>query len=223
MKTLNQLRITAFLLVLIALYFILPGCAPVFSELQSARTVGEGNYEFTPSYSSVNFSNDGETEGIQNHLGVQIAYGISDKWDLRARYERVWLKGDMDTDGGIGEGWDVIGIGPKYSVIKNKFAVALPIGRALGMDTEDTWEIHPTILLTAPIIMDKVEITFAPKYLITLCDGCEDFMAVNVGLSLSSDLNRWAIRPEYGHLYNFGEDGHYGQFSIGFSWLLRKK
>lgn len=47
-------------------------------------------------------------------------------------------------------------------------------------------------------------------------------MAFNLGLGLSADFNRWAIRPEYGMLFNPGEEGHFGQFSIGFMYKLNK-
>lgn len=201
----------------------LPGCAPVFSELQSARTVGKKNIELSPHYSSTSFSSDGNTDGVQNHLGLQIGYGLSDKFDIRARYERIWLKDMGDADGGLGEGVDIFAIGPKYSLVRDRLSVSAPVGRAFGSDYSDSWQLHPTVLWTTPIKPDKFEITLAPKYLITFCEDCDDYVAVNLGLAISDDLNTWAIRPEYGLLYNPGEDGHYGQFSIGFSYIIKNE
>lgn len=197
--------------VALAIFAALQSCAPVFSELQSARTVGKNRFELTPSYSTVSFTSDKETDGIQNHLGLRAAYGITPKLDLRFAYERIWPK----EEGEFSDGVDVVGIGPKVSLVENMVAVSLPVGRALGEDSKDSWQFHPTLLLTLPAVPDKFDITLAPKYLFTFCEDCEDLVAVNLGLALSSDLKKWAIRPEYGMLFNPGEEGHFGQFSLG--------
>ena len=195
---------------------LMTSCAPVFSELQSARTVGKNRFEVTPSFSTVGFAEEGESEAIQNHVGFQAAYGLNPKIDLRVRYEYAWLKDDNEGSA------SVIGFGPKFGLLRDKIAFAIPIGTAFGKDIEDAWEIHPTLLLTYPIVKDKIDITVSPKYLMTLSKETEDFVAVNFGLSISSDLNKWAIRPEYGLLYNPGETGHFTHFSIGVSAVIGK-
>ena len=205
--------------VLIILFtsILLYSCAPVFSELQSARTVGKNKIEFTPSLSSVHFSKNLDSEGVQNHIGIQTAYGITQKLDIRARYERFWLK-----EGDRQDGLSVVGIGPKVSLVENKIAFFIPIGKSFSEDILDTWGIHPTLLFTLPALRDKIDLTLSPKYLWTFCDHCDDFIAVNLGVSLSTDLNKWAIRPEYGLLFNPGESGYFGQFSLGFSTVFSK-
>jgi hypothetical protein len=219
MKTMNNLfkiRSTNYLGFILLISIVLQGCAPVFSELQSARTVGKNRVEFTPSYSSVNFAADGERDKMQKHIGLQAAYGISDKVDIRVRYERAW-----EAEGSIKENGISIGaIGAKFSLIEDKIAFYLPIGRAFGEDTEDTWQMHPTFIFTMPVVAEKIDVTIAPKYLISFCEGCENLLAINLGLSLSDDLTRWAIRPEYGMLFNPGEEGHFNQFSIGVSYTF---
>jgi len=79
-------RLTYSCLLIITFVFFCQSCVPVSSELQSARTVGEGNIEITPSYSSTNISIDQESENVQSHLGFQAAYGLSEKLDIRFRY-----------------------------------------------------------------------------------------------------------------------------------------
>jgi hypothetical protein len=193
---------------IILMSMLFQNCSPVFSELQGARTVGEGNVEFTPSYSTVSGVSEGESEKLQNQMGIHAAFGVSPTVDIRARYEYVWLE-DVNTS--------VLALGPKIGIVKDKVAFSLPVGRALGEGTSDSWQIHPTVLLTLPAVKDKLDINLSPKYLITFCEECGDYFAVNLGLAISSDLNQWAIRPEYGLLYDLGESGHVGQFSIGFS------
>jgi hypothetical protein len=202
---------------LFGIAFILAGCAPVFSELQSARTVGKNRLELTPAYSAA-YATVEEMKGekMQSHIGVRANYGLTSRFDVGLRYERIWLTEEAEADRGI----SIVGVSAKMALLENRVAVSLPLGRALGEDSKDSWQLHPTLLLTLPAVPDKVDITLAPKYLLTFCEDCEDLFAVNIGLALSNDLNKWAIRPEYGLLYNPGEKGHYSQFSLGITFAL---
>lgn len=112
----------------------------------------------------------------------------------------------------------MIGIGPKYSLLQNRIALYVPVGRAFGEeDLDESWQMHPTLLLTQPLLKDKIDLYLAPKYLITFCDECDDLFAVNAGLALSNNISSWSIKPEYGMLFNYGEKGFFSHFSIGFS------
>ncbi|HEX5111637.1 MAG TPA: hypothetical protein VFV79_02240 [Saprospiraceae bacterium] len=197
---------------------LLQSCSSSFSELQGARMVGKGKTEFTPYYTTVSGGGDGETSGIQNQMGVNTAVGLSQKMDLRMRVENIWVKESDFTEGVV-----VVGAGPKLSLVENVMAVYLPVGRGLGESTSDTWEIQPTVLLTLPAVQNKLDINLTPKYIITPCKECPDFVATNLGFALSSDLSKWAFRAEYGYLWDPGESGHNSQFSVGFSSTFGKK
>ncbi len=198
-------------------------CAPVFSELQDARTVGENRLELTPSGSSVNYREEGDKELIQNHMGLQVAYGLTPKVDLRLRYEYIWFKG-FDLFDGIEDGISVIAIGPKFSLLENRIAFSWPVGKAIGKNAEGSyWESHPSLIFTIPAVKDKFDINLAPKYLMIFGDEYSDLMAFNLGFSLSNNLNRWCIRPEYGVLFSPDDlEGHYYHFSLGFSYAFGK-
>ena len=193
------------------LLVVLNSCAPVFSELQSARTVGKGNIEATGAFSTVSFTNEGESEHAQNNIGIQAGYGLSDVVDLRVRYEYLWL--DKSADAG---GVNILGFGPKFSLLKDRIAGYVPLGFAFGKDVEtpsDTWQIHPTLLGTTPA-GDFFEINPSFKVLLPFKKELETTVAFNLGLGFNVN-DKVTIRPEYGMLFNPGETGHYGQFSIG--------
>ncbi len=190
-------------------------CAPVFSDLQSARLVGKKNVEVTPSYSTVAFTEDRESEGIQNHIGAQVAVGLSDKVDLRIRLEHIWVKDDSFSE-------QVFGVGPKISLAKDRVAAYLPVGFALS-DIGGSFEFHPTLLFTLPVVQNQIDFNPAAKYLIAFCEDCENLLAFNLGLALSNDLSKWAFRTEYGFLINPGESGSYRHFTVGFSFTFNKK
>ena len=63
--SLSRLGLSLFSLLLILL---INGCAPIFSEMQSARTVGKNNIEATASFSSVSFrdTENKESDHTQN-------------------------------------------------------------------------------------------------------------------------------------------------------------
>ncbi len=202
-----------FLFFIFSLFFV--GCAPVFSELQSARTVGKNRVELLPHYTRSFFSADGETDGVQSHLGIQAAYGITDKFDLRLRFEHIWL-GDED------DGTQVIGIGPKLNIVDEIFSGYVSVGRALGEGSDNSWIIQPTALVTWPAVDHILDINLSPKYLLTLGEDQSDYFAANLGLAVSTNLDRWAVRPEYGMCFPLaeGSEGNFGQFSIGFSYTI---
>ena len=205
------------IMVLIVSFVFLPSCAPVFSDLQSARLAGPGRIELTPSYSAVSASSEGETEHIQDHYGVQAAVGVASFLDFRVRYERI----EVDVENGEPFGVNVLGFGPKFGLVKDWLALYLPVGFAFGEDIEvsETWQFHPTVLFSIPF-NKYVELNTSAKALIPLQQDKDTLLAFNVGFGLSSNLNRWAIRPEIGFLYNPNSEsnGHYMHLSIGFTY-----
>ncbi|NIO48335.1 MAG: hypothetical protein GTN73_02680 [Candidatus Aminicenantes bacterium] len=214
-------QFTLIIFLLVCLTVIFPGCAPVFSELQSAKLVGPGHLEVTPSFSSVSFSSEDESGHVQNHYGIQAGLGVSSMMDFRLRYERVSVD-IQDMDGGESLGVNVLGFGPKFSVVKDMVAAYVPIGFAFGEDIEvsETWQIHPTLLITLPI-SKYIEFNPSAKVLIPLKGEQDTLVAFNLGTAISTNLEKWAIRPEVGFLYNPGENGHFIHFSIGFTYFIK--
>lgn len=203
---------------LFSLFFLLPACAPTFSELQSARLAGKGRVEVTPSYTSTTISNEGESEKVQDHMGVQLATGVSDNVDLRFRYEYISVDG---------EGTDaihVVGVGPKFGFGGGKAAFYIPVGTALadGVEAGEALQVHPTLLYTHPF-SSKFELTGSGKALLMKDRDIDDLVAFNLGAGISSDLSKWAVRPEAGVLINPGEDGRFWHFSVGFTYYAGRK
>lgn len=196
------------------LSLIVPFSACAFSDLQSARLVGPGRFEITPSYSSVGLSADGETDKLQNNVGVQVATGLVPRVDARVRYEHITFP-DSDS----GERASILGAGPKFGLVEDRLAVYAPVGVAFysDLDSGETWQLQPSVLFTYPF-SDHAEFTASLRGVIWLSeDEWEDLIGANLGLGLSSDLNRWVVRPEAGYLKNPGEEGTIWQWSLGFT------
>jgi hypothetical protein len=191
-------------------------CAPPFSELQSARLAGTHRIELTGSYGTVSFSDDDETEKVQNQYGVQLATGMSDAVDARLRYERITAD---DGDGAL----NVLGFGPKVRLLPDRIALYVPVGFAFGedIDVSETWQIHPTLLATVPVV-DMVEVNGSAKLLVPFESDFDTTVAFNLGLGIGN-MNRIVVRPEFGFLFNPGEDGHFRHFSIGLTYYAPRR
>lgn len=196
--------------VAIGLILLTASCAPVFSDLQSARTLGKGELEATPYYTTT--GNDSEFDGV-THLGGNFGYGINGRFDIRGRIESNWFNGEDNSN------VTVVGIGPKLSILPNQVSLYLPVGRALQKEISDSWQMQPTLFYTIPLVSEKVEFTISPKYLIPLCRDCGGNFATNFGFSFGKNLSNNAFRIEYGRI--FDSDGGIGQLSLGYSINLK--
>ena len=83
----------------------------MFQQYQGARTQKPGTQEITPNIATVSFTDDGETERIQNQLGLQAAFGLTPKADLRAEF------GLLVNPGESGFGWS-LGLGLSFGIDK---------------------------------------------------------------------------------------------------------
>ena len=70
---------------------------------------------------------------------------------------------------------------------------------------------------------EKFETTLASKMDFYFEEDAESTLGFNFGFGLSKDLNKWAIRPEAGYLFNPGEEGGYWSFGIGFNYYILGK
>jgi len=210
--------ITAFTLTTCLLFLVLvlmAGCAAPFSDLQSAKLAGKGKVEATPSFSTIQYSDDNNDDSrhVQDNFGIQAAYGMSNNADFRLRFEHIVI----DKEGE--DPFNVIGFGPKIGIVEGAVALNLPFGFALrdGIDVSETWEFHPTLLLT-PLGGNQFEVNTSAKAIIPLNrENSDVLIAFNLGVGLSRNMEKWAIRPEVGILLNPGEDGRFTHFSVGLS------
>lgn len=202
---------TAFLVTLAAL--ALCACAPVFSELSGARLVAPHKTELTPSASAVYFSDSGDRDHLQDHFGLQVAGGVTERLELRGRYENIRLVDDRS-----GGSVNVLGFGPKLRLKRDRLAFYLPVGFGFGgdVDTSQTWSAHPTLIFTQPAGAN-LDVNVSTKYIYWFSGESDDLVAFNLGLGIGPRSRRWTIRPEVGLLVDPGESGRYVQTSLGFS------
>jgi hypothetical protein len=204
--------IFAFVLFLLMAGLLLVSACFTYSSMQSARLVKPGQFEVTPSYSSMRFADEGKSEKVTNQFGAQLAIGMSDRFNARMRYEYVqWDDDFADVS------YSFFALEPKIGLVEDVIAVSLPVGLWFGGDVEenDSWQAHPSIHMTA-LLNPVMEINGSAKYLYFFEQDTDDLIALNLGVGLGT-MGQFVLRPEIGWLFNPDEDGHYLHYSIGFS------
>jgi hypothetical protein len=205
--------------IVIGLCAAAPAClVPPFSTLQDAKLVGPGKVEVTPFYSSIGASSEGETKHMQDDFGVQAEAGIFRWLDVGFRYE--YLR-HLDSGDRYDDSFDahIVAAGPKFSLVKNRLSVALPVGFAFGVGV--TWEFQPTILFTLPV-GSVVDINVSAKALIPVQSEGNTLYAVNFGLGIKPGEKALTLRPEAGLLFDTEGEGFYFHLSLGLSFRFGK-
>lgn len=180
--------------------------------------VGRHQVEITPSFTKmqvVEKVSEGKkpvTFPVANRAyGLQAAYGLSDNLDLRFRVITFSSPQANKT---------VFSTGLKLRLVKDHVAAYFPIW---FVDYRPA-QFQPTLLLSFPLVRNKVEFNPSGKALLNLAgvDPMKGVMvAANLGLAVSTNISRWALRPEYSIIYEPGKPCT-ASFSIGLTFKLSK-
>ena len=206
-------------LLLTALVLIV-GCAPItFSNLQSAKMISKGKFEYTPSFSSSIHTKS---------FGLQTSYGLNNKYNFRLRLERIMIDFDeFESDSSNFIDMSIfnfkanithLSFGIKYQLLKNKSAIYLPISLTKNdINSDIIKQIEPTYIHSFTL-GKYFEFNPSIKALIPLDSDSKDYLlAYNLGFGISPNLSKWVIRPEVGILSSPSEEGGLPHMSIGLS------
>lgn len=202
-------------------------CAPITSDMMSAKTAGQGGIEITMNVGSLAMDDEMvETEGsVQDNLGGSFAYGITDNIDVRARFESIEIASSEEDDVEMSSSYSLMSFGIKYGILEDRLAFYLPYS-SYNTDEEGADPanlIAPTLLYTATV-GEAFELTPSVKYLVPLGDIAEDNdpgLAYNLGFGYQL-LGKFTLRGEWGQ-YIPGGDGEttFSQTSFGLTYKLK--
>lgn len=197
----------AYVLILGFLFMISISCSPVFSDLSSARTLGEGNSEVIPYVTQSGFVNSEKIDVPISHVGLQYTHGVAESYDLGIKYEHVFYDPTTDLSDNLG----YVSLDFKKSLIKDKLAGAVAIQTPLILEgILETIELISTLTYSHQVVQDKFEITGNSRYFLR-----NKILAFNLGCSIGKDINDWSIRPQIGII----PDDEFSNlhFTIGFA------
>jgi opacity protein-like surface antigen len=170
---------------------------------ESARMLPKGGAEVKTALTHVRERYEGEGDKLNNGFGLGLGYGVTDRVNLKVRYERISVEGSLNY----------FAFGPKIALKPNKVALLVPFG-AYFEDGESEWGMHPAVLFTNSK-NNKVETTLGLRADVFFEEDADLLLGLNLGFGLSQDLNRWAIRPDIGLTFNPGEKGFFWTLGAG--------
>jgi len=217
-------------ILLLAIIVTLFSChAPVNLMHDSAKMLEKDELKLTGNYGNY-LTLAGKTKLTENY-GLSIDYGISDKYNMGVHYERInssifTLEEEIEIEE-LTDLWDTtvpldlnyIRINNKFSLKKDKIAVGLPAEVYFNTDGFLTG-FSPHLIFTLGNNR-FVESNISPKVNMFFTTGENQIYGavlpgISIGLGLSSNLDKWAIRPEIG--YQAGILGANISWGIGISF-----
>ena len=209
---------------------LLFSCAfvPVNNQYEKAATLKKGNLEFAGNYTACSISGAGESAGSNNNFGFRAGYGISDKFDLKLRYEHLMPANSFDKGFGGTSKINYFSIVPKLALIPEKLAFLIPLSHYSFKEESDGIEntsslnsIAPQLIYTFGNINNKADFSMGLKADCLFGNGGGSVLfGTTLGAGFSSDLSKWAIRPELG--VSFFGAGAFFSYGLGFQILLPK-
>lgn len=212
--------------ILFLLNILFSACFPtVMQTHESAKMVKKNEIEASANYSFYKNLSSADPSYIKNHnLGVRTTYGISEKHNIGLRYQYISDKNAPYYDGMNYSGINYedfiefqiefhetnhihfIEINHKISLKKDKIAFSTPI--ALHRATNNTSiktlvELKPRFYFTFANKKNTIDMSIVPQGRFGLIGGVPlaGIPSLSLGMGFSSDLDKWAIRPEISYDY----------------------
>jgi len=223
---------------------LLSGCfAPVMQTYDSARMVKKDELEAkvnfssysSPSYPDMSLEANGSPLFQNTNYGIAAIYGLNDKTNLGFRYEYINNQNKVLDSLGINSDWitsiieevynvdriDFYEFSPKFSLKQDKIAFSAPIALyRLASDVPTImYEFKPRFHFTFANKKNTFDFSIVPqgRFLFNQSSVGALMPSLGLGMGFSSDLDKWAIRPEISYDYwtiGLGVSGSY-RFNVG--------
>ncbi len=215
---------------LVIIVFLQSACfMPVSNHFETAKTLKKNNLEASVnvSYYEASSDDDGDNDGISSfNYGAQISYGLADDFDFKLRYEYLNYNNkpeSVPTINRLFPGIDdpslhYISISTKSSLIEDKLAFSVPV--SFYLNEESTFVLVSPMIIATHTFNQHVDVSCSGTFQVMLNGlglGLGLSTGINFGMGFSTDLEKWAIRPEVS-LNTMG--AAYYSAGIGFKYKL---
>ncbi len=193
--------------------------APVNGHYETSETLGKNNVEVSANYTRYNAVGADVGESLINHnVGVRLGVGLSDRADLKIRYERLMPPASFDEFLSSESPIDFFSIAPKWSSLSERWAFKTPLGfYFLGDETMMTVGFSAFRTKT---VSNNVSLTLGlHNQNIIAMDGGDAAMFPMLGASFGmafGPADKWQIRPELGLL----SDPFFGSLNFNYGAAL---
>lgn len=204
------------LILLILIIYVNILSAQLFNTFDRANALGKGKAEVATTFSHTSTYFDGEYENGDNFYGVRAGFGINKNWSIKTRWEHYRIKIVEDVTATT----NVFSVIPLYTLNNNRISLGMPLGTIITEVlnfTERTFFISPQFTYTYPF-SKSFDVGGTTRFIIPFENGSESIISLNTGCGISRDLNKWAVRPEFGFAFSPGDDGLVFNSGIAFSY-----
>jgi len=176
----------------------LNGClVPPMANVQSARCMDKKQKRIVPYATTV-----AQTPGVAidvsardhvaNDFGVLLGFGAGRDSEFQIRFDRIHYTNSRS-------GYNYTSMGPKFGVVEDVFSILVPVGMYWegAAFAFESLQFEPGAILTLPV-NTHLEINTAGKLILPLNVGAPTWYIANLGVSISTDVDRWALLPEIG-------------------------
>ncbi len=205
---------------------------PLNNHYEIAGTLKKGNVELSGHLTRYDVHHYGRKERTHDNFGFRAGIGLTERFDLKLRYEKMQFTKNFDHRITRADYFSLV---PKLALVPERLSLLIPVSTFRVQSVADNFHytnrvssIAPQLIYTYTNSRKTFDISFASKidYLFELDDDSESntFFGMTLGAGFSTDLSKWAIRPEIG-LASELDDAKFISYGIGFQWILptRKK
>ena len=118
--------------------------APINNQYEKAGTLKEGNAEFSGSVTGYGIAGAGGSLSTNNNFGFRAGYGLTDKFDIKLRYEHLITTKSFEEEFADGEvkGTNYFSLVPKFSLVQNKLALLVPLSHySFKEEIDGKWRV----------------------------------------------------------------------------------
>ena len=214
------------------LLFILFNCAPITSDMHSAKTIGKGGIEITLNSGTLDYEDaESSISEMQDNLGAHVAYGLGEKLDIRGRFETLQINGVEDLGETI-EDVTLFSLGLKYGLFEDKFAIFLPYDIYYNSEGESGPKTLAPTLIYTKTFRDAFELNPSAKIILPMDEDMDDdpWLAFNFGLGINPgillkkvEFEKVMLRAEHGMLFPADAEGEawYTHTTFGLSYQVK--
>ena len=186
-------------------------CAPVFSEMQTAEKLDEGDHQLMGFYTYNGGIADSGDEFEQTHLGIAYNAYLSRSSDIRFKVDVLSWENHFSMIHIKG--------GPKFNLIEDRLALQPILGGMIAGDYGlgggfGITELQLSLLYTHPLTRD-LRWTIAPKGIWYL----SEFYLFAANTNLQYKLNdHISIMTEFGIAFHSPQEGSINQLGLGLNF-----
>lgn len=205
---------------------------PLNNHYEKAGTLKKGNVELSGHLTRYDVHHYGRQERSHDNYGFRAGIGLTERFDLKLRYEKMQFTKNFDHRITRADYFSLV---PKFALVPERLSFLVPVSTFRVQSKSDNYRyinrvssIAPQLIYTYTNSRKTFDISFASKvdYLFEVDDDSESntFFGMTLGAGFSTDLSKWAIRPEIG-LSTELADAKFFSYGVGFQWILptRKK